>query len=80
MVLVFVLTQTVFPISSRKFALRCKESLGRCCESRRFPLFFQLVSRELITANGIALRSARMMQRRSPTREVAGLFGITHRT
>lgn len=41
---------------------------------------FGLVSRERITANGIALRSARMLRRRSPTREVAGLFGITHRT
>jgi hypothetical protein len=80
MVLVFVLTQTVshsFPklcaALQRKFRTDAAYRDGR-------RIVFSFVSRERITTNDIVLGSAQVMRRRVPNREVAGLFGITHRT
>jgi hypothetical protein len=68
MVVVFVLTQTVshfFP----KLCAALQRKFGTDAACRAGSRYvFGLVSRERITANGIALRSARMMRRRLPNR------------
>ena len=80
MVMVFVLTQTVshsFPklcaALQRKFGTDAAYRAGR-------RYVFGLVSRERITTNGTVLGCAPAMRRRLPNREVAGLFGVAHRT
>jgi hypothetical protein len=80
MVMVFVLTQTVshsFPklcsALQRKFGTNDVYRAGR-------RYVFGLASRERITTNSTVLGSAPAMRRRLPNLEVAGLFGITHRT
>jgi len=77
---VFALTQTVsYSFPKLCAALRRKFGTDAACRAGR-RYVFGLVSRERIITNGPVLGSAPAMRRRLPNREVADLFGITHRT
>jgi len=73
-------TQTVchsFP----KLCAALQRKFGTDAAYRASPRnVFRLPSRERITTNDIVFGSATVMQRRLLNREVAVLFGVTHRT
>ena len=69
-----------FPFLPETLRRVAKKVWNRRCVSAGRRYVFGLVSRERTTTNGAVLGSAPAMRRRLANREVADLFGITHRT